>query len=68
MYLGNLVKIDITEDPTDLKIVYLGDVLDYVEREKATTILKRCAKIFSFGYHDILRMDPNIVVHSIITC
>jgi len=67
MHLGKLVDIDNSDDPKDPKIVYMGDVLDDLERSKSTSILYRYSNIFAFKYQDIPSMDPNIVVHNIVT-
>lgn len=60
------MNIDINNDLKDPKIVYLGDVLDELEKEKSIEILKIYSKIFTFGYDNMLGMDPNIVFHNIV--
>lgn len=67
MYTRNSIEINISYDPIDATIIYLGDVLGKEERVKATTLLKKYAKIFMFGYQDMLGTNPNIFIHNIIT-
>lgn len=49
------------------KIVYLGDILNELEREIDTKLLKKYVEVFAYSYKDILGMDSNIVVHNIVT-
>ena len=66
MHIGKSVEVDISDDPSHPKIIYLGDVLDAKERVIATALLKKYVNIFAFGYQDMLGMDPNVVVHNIV--
>jgi len=47
MHIGKFVKINISDDPMNPKIVYIGGVLDESERIKAMEILKKYAKVFA---------------------
>lgn len=66
MYIGKSIEIDINDDPRYTKIVYVGDILTKLEKEKSTTILRICSKIFTFGYQDMLGIDPNVFIYNII--
>lgn len=46
MHIGKSFEINISIDPTNPKIVYVGDVLVESKREKAMKILKKYAKVF----------------------
>ena len=67
MHIGKSIEVNISDDPSHPKIVYLGDFLGAEERVVATTLLKNYIKIFAFRYQDMPRMDPNVVVHNIVT-
>lgn len=67
VYIGKSVEVNLSDDPENPKIVYLGDVLDELERTIGTTLLKKYVKVFTYGYTDMPSMDPNIIFHNIIT-
>lgn len=67
MHVGGLVKIDIRNDPENPKIIYVGDVLTKSECELAKSILVVFYKLFTFSYDDTSGLDPNLVVHNIVT-
>lgn len=66
MHIGKSVEVNINDDPTHYKIIYLGDVLDADERVIATNLLKKYDYIFIFGYQDMLGMDSNVMMHNIV--
>lgn len=67
MHITKSIEIDINEDLTYPKIIYLEYLLDEVDHIKVTILLKKYYKIFAFNYHNMTGMDPNVVVHNIIT-
>jgi len=68
MHIRKSVEVNISDYPMNPNIVYLGDVLDESKREKGTKLLKKYIKVFAYSYTDMLGMDPNVVVHNIVTC
>lgn len=67
MHVGGLVKINISNDPENPKIVYINDILNKFDHDLAKSILVECCKFFTFSYDDMLGLDPNLVVHKIMT-
>lgn len=67
MHVGGLVEIDISDDPKYPKIFYISDILTKSKWEITNSILIECQTIFTFGYKDMLGLDPNLIMHNIIT-
>lgn len=67
MHLGQSIEMNINANLAHPKIIYLGDGLDADERVITTTLLKKYAQIFIFGYQDMPRIDSNIMMHNIVT-
>ena len=67
MHVRNSFNINISDDPVNPKIVYLGDVLDESKREKGIELVKKYTKVFAYIYKEMLSMHSNVVVHNIIT-
>lgn len=67
MHVMSLVKVNLSDNPEHSQIFYLGDILIEFERTLATSILIMYQKIFAFNYEDISGLDPNLIVHNIVT-
>lgn len=65
MLIEETIKVDLSNEPSNPKIIQLGKPLNENERKEFITIFKEKKEIFVWSYVNMPGLDPNLVVHNL---